>query len=164
MRKHVTENDFKTFLAHCPFPTKAENEKYGLEMFEAVKAGLSKDKITQHNISSATDTYAVVKSMAEKIGKHTNELTNKPDKLYIVGGACRDQLIGKKVNDFDLITTMDYREFASMFDADDVRFRGKNVIVVPVINGEPFETACLTRSMSLDDRLKASDLTINAIA
>ena len=51
-----------------------------------------------------------------------------------------------------------------MFDADDVRFRGKNIIVVPVIDGEPFETACLPRSMTLNDRLLASDLTMNAMA
>jgi tRNA nucleotidyltransferase/poly(A) polymerase len=59
---------------------------------------------------------------------------------------------------------MEYKQFAEMFDTDDVRFRGKNIIVVPVINGEPFETACLTRTMSLNDRLIASDLTMNAMA
>ena len=41
---------------------------------------------------------------------------------------------------------------------------GKNIIVVPVIDGEPFETACLTREMSLEDRLYASDLTMNGMA
>ena len=102
--------------------------------------------------------------MAQKIGKHVNELSGEPDKLYVVGGAVRDEIIGKKVNDYDLITTMEYKQFAKMFDAEDVRFRGKNIIVVPVIDGEPFETACLTRTMSLEDRLLASDLTMNGMA
>ena len=36
-------------------------------------------------------------------------LTAAGFEAYLVGGAVRDQLLGKSVNDFDLITTMDYK-------------------------------------------------------
>ena len=164
MRQHVKDGDLKEFIAHCPFPTDEENKKYGKEMFDDIKKVFGGDTMTHHNITSAKDTYEVVKQMSQQISQHENEITHKPDKLYVVGGSVRDEILGKPVNDFDLITTMEYRQFAQMFDADDVRFRGKNIIVVPVIDGEPFETACLTREMSLEDRLYASDLTMNGMA
>ena len=168
MRQHVKDDDLVSFVDHCPFGTEEDNEKYGTEMFNDIKAVYSGEgeekKKADHNITSASDTYKTVQEIAKKVGEHTNKMTGNPDKLYVVGGAVRDQLLGKSVNDFDLITTMDYKEYAEMFDADDVRFRGKNIIVVPVIDGEPFETACLPRSMTLNDRLLASDLTMNAMA
>lgn len=164
MRQHVKDDNLAEFIKHCPFPTRQENEKYGKEMFDEIKNVFSGKSITSHNVVSTTDTYKIVQWMSKKIAQNTNTITNKKDKLYIVGGSIRDQILGKKVNDFDLITTMEYKQFAEMFDTDDVRFRGKNIIVVPVINGEPFETACLTRTMSLNDRLIASDLTMNAMA
>lgn len=164
MRQHVKDDNLAEFIKHCPFPTRQENEKYGKEMFNEIKNVFSGKSITSHNVVSTTDTYKIVQWMSKKIAQNTNTITNKKDKLYIVGGSIRDQILGKKVNDFDLITTMEYKQFAEMFDTDDVRFRGKNIIVVPVINGEPFETACLTRTMSLNDRLIASDLTMNAMA
>lgn len=167
MRQHVKDDDLVQFIDHCPFGSEENNEKYGTEMFNDIKSvysgGNAKKKV-DHNITSAEDTYQTVKDMSSKIKEHVNEITGKPDRLYVVGGAVRDQVLGKDVNDFDLITTMDYKKFADMFNADDVRFRGKNIIVVPVINGEPFETACLPRSMTLNDRLLASDLTMNAMA
>ena len=49
-------------------------------------------------------------------------------------------------------------------DADMVNFRNGLTIVIPVVNGEPFETACLGRGKTIEDRCRQSDLTINSMA
>ena len=102
--------------------------------------------------------------MAKKVSEHINELTGEPDKLYILGGAVRDELMGKTPSDYDLLTTMYYKEYAKLFDTDDIRFRGPRIIVVPVIDGEQYETGCLSKGMDVEDLLYKSDLTMGALA
>jgi len=113
---------------------------------------------------SSEQAYEVVKDMAKKVSEHINELTGEPDKLYILGGAVRDELMGKTPNDYDLLTTMYYKEYAKLFDTDDIRFRGPRIIVVPVIDGEQYETGCLAKGMDVEDLLYKSDLTMGALA
>ena len=105
-------------------------------MFNDIKDVYSKGSSQLHGQVSSEQAYEVVKDMAKKVSKHINELTGEPDKLYILGGAVRDELMGKTPNDYDLLTTMYYKEYAKLFDTDDIRFRGPRIIVVPVIDGE----------------------------
>lgn len=72
--------------------------------------------------------------------------------------------MGKTPNDYDLLTTMYYKDYAKMFDTDDIRFRGSRIIVVPEIDGEQYETGCLTKGMDVEDLLYKSDLTMGALA
>jgi len=162
MRQHVLDNNVEEFIKHVPF----DNRELALEMFNDVKEGMQSSGFVQtvHSDMTPDEIRAITVEMAKKINSHINIVTNQPDVLYYVGGCVRDEMMGKKPNDFDLVTTMYYQDFSQMFDTEDIRFRGKRVIVVPVIQGEPFETACLGRGETLETRQIQSDLTINSMA
>ena len=165
MRQHVKDDDLVSFVDHCPFGSEEDNEKYGTEMFNDVKAAY--DNVgngPQHNITDTGDTWKVVTEIAKKIGEHTNDALGKKDALYTIGGSVRDELMGKTPHDFDLVTTMDYKKYAQLMDTDMVNFRNGLTIVIPVVDGEPFETACLSRGKTIEDRCRQSDLTINSMA
>lgn len=160
MRQHVKDNDLEEFIKHCPFskPTTDERELCE-EMFHDLAVGMG----LEEDISEKGDPYEVTEMMAKKISEHINQITGQPDKLYYIGGCVRDLVMGKKPNDLDLVTTMYYKDFAEMFKTNDIRFRGQNIIVVPVIQGEGYETACLPKEMTLDYRIEHSDLTMNSM-
>lgn len=159
MRQHVLDNDFDSFFKNCAF----RNKEVAREMFEDVKKGL--EGLNEAHIShSSSFVQDITIEMAKKVSQHINQLTNQPDKLYYVGGCVRDELMGKTPNDFDMVTTMYYKDFAAMFNTEDCRWRGKRVIVVPVIEDEEMETACLSKGQKVEDRLVESDLTINGMA
>lgn len=166
MRQHVKDNDLDSFIKHCPFGSSSANKKYGTEVFNLISDIYSgkKTNTLQHNITSVKDVKVVVANIAKSVSKHYNEVLKKNDALYSIGGSVRDEILGKEVHDFDLVTTMEYREYAKLTNADKVNFRNGLTIVIPVINGEPFETACLGRGKTIEDRCNQSDLTINAIA
>ena len=42
MREHVRDDDLVSFVDHCPFGTEEDNEKYGTQMFNDIKAVYSK--------------------------------------------------------------------------------------------------------------------------
>ena len=160
MRQHVKDNDLETFIKHCPFAEPTTKDK-GLceEMFHDVAVGMGLEDDT----SEKGDPYEVTEMMAKKISEHVNQLTGQPDKLYYIGGCVRDLVMGKTPNDLDLVTTMYYKDFANLFNTNDIRFRGQNIIVVPVIQGEGYEAACLPKDMTLDYRIEHSDLTMNSM-
>lgn len=160
MRQHVKDNDLEEFIKHCPF-SKPTTDERGLceEMFHDLAVGMGLEEDT----SEKGDPYEVTEMMAKKISEHINQMTGQPDKLYYIGGCVRDLVMGKKPNDLDLVTTMYYKDFAEMFKTNDIRFRGQNIIVVPVIQGEGYETACLPKEMTLDYRIEHSDLTMNSM-
>lgn len=162
MRQHVLDNNFDEFVKHVPF----NNTTLAKEMFNDVKEGISgtEKPIVNHIELPREELRRITVKMAEEVSKHTNPVNNKTEKLYYVGGCVRDELLGKDPNDFDMVTTMYYQDFAKIFDTEDIRIRWGRYIVVPLIKGEPFETACLGRGQTIEDRLLASDITINAIA
>lgn len=166
MRQHVKDGDLSKFIEHCPFGSPENNKKYGTEMFNLIKDVYSGNKTNtlSHNITNAADTEKVVIDIAKKVSQHKNEVLGKNDALYSIGGSVRDEILGKEVHDFDLVTTMEYREYAKLTGAEKVNFRNGLTIVIPVIDGEPFETACLGRGKTIEDRCAQSDLTINSIA
>lgn len=161
MRNHVKEGDIDEFIKHCPFAKPTTDElKLCEDMFHDVAIGMG---IEEEPNQVGPDPYKVTKEMAEKVAATTNQLSGEQNKLYYIGGCVRDLVMGKTPNDLDLVTTMYYKDYANLFNTNDIRFRGANIIVVPVIEGEGFETACLPKGMSLDDRIQHSDLTINSM-
>lgn len=156
MRQHVKDGDFETFADHTIL-----DEVHAKEMFDALAVAMGVVEDTSEKVES--DPYAVTKMMAEKVAATTNQLSGEQNKLYYIGGCVRDLVAGKKPNDLDLVTTMYYRDYANLFKTPDIRFRGANIIVVPVIDGEGYETACLPKDMTLDDRIAHSDLTMNSM-
>lgn len=161
MRQHVIDGDIEEFIKHCPFKSSQdENLKLCENMFYDLEVGMG----LRESDKSISSMYETTEQMAEKVSNHINQLSGEQDKLYYVGGCVRDLLMGKEPNDLDLVTTMYYKDFAELFKTDDIRYRGQNIIVVPTIEGEEYETACLTKDTSLEDRLLKSDITINAMA
>lgn len=59
-------------------------------MFNDIKEVFSSGSAQKHGGISSDEAYGVVQQMAKKVSEHINELTGKPDKLYILGGAVRD--------------------------------------------------------------------------
>lgn len=161
MRQYAKDNDFDSFLKDSPFKDKPEVAR---DMFEDVRKGLElsdlKESVITHDASFVKK---LTVEMAKKVHEHINQLTGEPDILYYVGGCMRDMLLGKTPNDFDLVTTMYYKDYAELFNTTDIRWRGKRCVVVPVVEGEPEETACLFKDQTIEDRLVESDLTMNAI-
>lgn len=160
MRQHVKDNNLEEFIKHCPFSqSETENRPLCEDMFHDVAVGMG----LEEDITEKSDPYKVTEMMAKKVSGHTNQITGQPDKLYYIGGCVRDLVMGKQPNDLDLVTTMYYKDFAETFNTSDIRFRGSNIIVVPVIDGEDYETACLPKGTTLDDRIEHSDLTMNSM-
>lgn len=171
MRKMASEGNLEGFLSKVPFA----NKELGKDMYDDVRAGMGIDESVKEFMDnerlleaqmsgSLNSTMDIVKKMEAKASEHKNQMTGESDHIYLIGGAVRDILLGKTPNDLDLITTMYYKDYASMFDTKDIRFRGKQIIVVPVVEGEEFETACLQKGQSMEDNLQYRDLTINSMA
>lgn len=173
MRAFIKNNDLDGFLEHIPFDDKQAGEqmfldvKRGMNLAESLKllksagAKIIKEAHISHD---ASDVRAAAIEMGQKVSEHKNELTGEPDHLWFIGGCVRDEILGKTPNDYDLITTMYYKTYAEMFDTKDIRFRGKQIIVVPIVADEEFETACLHKGEKIEDNLMFRDLTMNAMA
>ena len=167
MRQHVMDDDLVSFVDHCPFGSEEDNEKYGTEMFNDIKNAMTnagQDVKQKHNMVSPDEARKTVMDMAEKVANNVNRFTGEKDKLYLIGGAVRDEILGKVPNDYDMLTTMYYKDYARMFNTTDVRLRGSRTIVVPEIDGEEYETACMNQNMDVEDFLYNSDLTMGAMA
>ena len=111
--------------------------------------------------------YSIVKKIAEYIHNIKNPMTDKPNELWIVGGAVRDELMGKKSNDLDLITTCSpkFLQSLSIFDDCESMVRGGKNVMLPVVNGVQFETNCIKPyQQALIDNLVERDITANAMA
>ena len=179
MRAHVANGDVDAFVSHCPFT----DEKEAIAMFDDCSRGMGLEPITESRpwrfklvdvtdtiqlkeaqmSKGLTDMQQITKEMAALVSQHINQLSGQPDKLYYVGGCVRDIVEGKTPNDLDLLTTMYYKDYAALFETQDIRFRGKQIVVVPVIEGEEFETGCLPKGTTLADRAAISDLTMNSM-
>ncbi len=67
MREHVRDDDLVSFVDHCPFGTEEDNEKYGTQMFNDIKAVYLKGSSQLHGQVSSEQAYEVVKDMAKKV-------------------------------------------------------------------------------------------------
>lgn len=171
MRAFIKNGDMDGFIEHAPFSNRAEAKRMyhdcakGMGVVEHVHVSILGKLLGEAHIThDAGDVKAAAMEMGKEVSDHINELTGKPDHLWFIGGCVRDEVLGKVPNDFDLITTMYYKTYAELFNTKDIRFRGKQIIVVPVVAGEEFETACLHKGETIEDNLQFRDLTMNAMA
>lgn len=106
-----------------------------------------------------------------------DKIKNAGGCIYLVGGAVRDELMGRKVNDRDYcVTGIDFEQFVRMFP--DANVRGKDFPVFDMIGSE-FALARIERkigighkgfeidankNVSIEQDLERRDITINSIA
>lgn len=106
-----------------------------------------------------------------------NKIKEKGGNLYLVGGAVRDELLGKEVHDEDYcVTGITSKEFEELFP--EANLRGKFFCVYD-INGKEFAMARrekkikvghkgfeveTNKNISIEEDLKRRDITINSIA
>ena len=128
MRQHVIDGDVEAFIAHSPFK---DDEDLALQMFKDVEKGMNiTSKLSEsQTFHSPNEMRRITVDMAKKVNEHYNDLLNCNDRLYYVGGCVRDAILGKTPHDFDLVTTMYYKDYAEMFNTTDIRWRSKNCIV-----------------------------------
>lgn len=82
--------------------------------------------------------------LPEEIQKIYNAFLSNGRKLYVVGGAVRDALLGKVPKDFDLVTDAKPEEVIKILNDSGIKSIPKGVqfgVVSAIINGEEFEIA-----------------------
>ena len=115
----------------------------------------------------------------------TNQLLKHTDKVFVVGGAVRDLLMGKKPHDFDLATDLQPQQIVDIFGSDFAKLTGNVFPTVRVRHGEAeIEISTFRRETPSDDPsnqgnrnatsfefsdnveedVQRRDLTINALA
>lgn len=121
------------------------------------------NRMKQYNFNEAHISSSVDKCMkiAEEMCDKVNEAGGE---LYIIGGATRDYVMGKTPNDLDMMTTLEPQVYADLFGTSDIRHRKDRILVVPVVDGEEFETSCVLNKRSVAEHLNHCDLTCNAMA
>lgn len=95
------------------------------------------------------------------------KLNSNEFKAFIVGGAIRDALLGRKATDWDIATDAEVHEIQSVFD--DIRqFSLKHETVTLVHSGIPFEVTKMKgtdgKKVDIFSDLSHRDFTLNAMA
>ena len=87
----------------------------------------------------------------------------KPAKVWISGGAVRDEILGKPCNDIDLLTNCDVNAVAQLFDKCEIARVGNSKLARIWVNGDLFELGCLNEGGTIEENLNGRDLTCNAV-
>ncbi|MBR5975394.1 MAG: HD domain-containing protein [Clostridiales bacterium] len=126
--------------------------------------------------STTRISYALPEEVAEVISR----LEEDGKEAYVVGGAVRDILMGKKPDDYDVTTSATPHEVAALFGQENCHPTGiAHGTVTVVINGMPVEVTTFRIdgdyedgrhpnevhfTRSLEEDVKRRDFTINALA
>ena len=96
--------------------------------------------------------------------KLAHEVADSGYKLYVVGGAVRDKLMGKTPNDYDLNTNMPGEEFLELSDPGTGRINHRRIkdIAHIEVDGEEFE-CCILREGDVIDQQRRCDITIGGL-
>lgn len=87
----------------------------------------------------------------------------KPPKVWMAGGAVRDEILGKPCSDIDLLTNCDVKQVCALFDHCE-EARTKNSRLARIwIDSDEFEVGCLNPDDSIENNMSARDLTCNAV-
>lgn len=163
VRKTILENDKETFLKLTGYDGKFWNmlcnfvKQNGIQIKEKTDVSVDKAKIA-------------ISKIEKYVTSIKNPNTGKPNELYYVGGCVRDELMGKTPHDFDLLTTMEGKEFesASIWDSSDHMFRTGKVIILGYMDGECYEVNTIfpdpQHEKGIINNLNHRDITVNAIA
>lgn len=101
--------------------------------------------------------------MLSKNEKFILDKLNEYGEGYVVGGWCRDTLLGKKPKDVDFTTNIDFQILKDLFKEFKPKKMGKTFSITQIkIDGIEYEIAYF--SNDLKQNLSRRDFTINAIA
>jgi len=87
----------------------------------------------------------------------------KPPKVWMCGGAVRDEILGKQSNDIDLMTNCDVHKVAELFDRCEVARTSNARLARVYIDNDLFELGCLEEGDTIEHNLDSRDLTCNSI-
>ena len=87
----------------------------------------------------------------------------KPAKVWMCGGAVRDEILGKSSNDIDLMTNCDVHKVAELFDNCEVARTSNARLARVYIDNDLFELGCLEEGDTIEHNLDSRDLTCNSI-
>ena len=87
----------------------------------------------------------------------------KPAKVWMCGGAVRDEILGKQSNDIDLMTNCDVHKIAELFDRCEVARTSNARLARIYIDNDLFELGCLEEGDTIEHNLDSRDLTCNSI-
>lgn len=101
--------------------------------------------------------------MLSKNEKFILDKLNEYGEGYVVGGWCRDTLLGKKPKDVDFTTNIDFQILKDLFKEFKPKKMGKTFSITQIkIDGIEYEIAYFSNDLKQD--LSRRDFTINAIA
>ena len=127
--------------------------------FKEAKQFLNKNGfiLVEAQIENQDKAYQALMTLAHKVN-------DAGYKLYVVGGAVRDKLLGKTPNDYDLNTNMPGDEFLALSDPGTGRINHRRIkdIAHIVIDGEEFE-CCVLREGDVVQQQKKCDITIGGL-
>jgi len=115
----------------------------------------------------------------EKVKNIINKFLENKAEIYIVGGACRDLLLGREVNDWDFTTNLKPEEMKKLFSKNSFYNNNFGTLSILGKDGEIFEVTTFRTERgysdgrhpdevkwgkNLKEDLERRDFTINAIA
>lgn len=163
VRKTILDNDKEKFMKLTGY-----NGKFWTLVCDyVVKNGI---QIKQKKDVSVEKAKQDIEKIRTYVNGVINPNTGKPNELYYVGGCVRDELMGKTPHDFDLLTTMEGKEFESapIWGSSDHMFRTGKVIILGYLGGDCYEINTIFpdphHEKGIVNNLNHRDVTVNAIA
>lgn len=91
-------------------------------------------------------------------------LLNGHDEVRLVGGCVRNYILGRKINDYDLVTKYKPEKLISIFEKNNVKYYKSGIdfgTITAIINGKSFEITTLRKDIKPDGRHTLVEFTDN---